>query len=335
MGVIKRYNGRKFVESDFYAPIVRHIAGLSSNNIWLYTVEKALEVESQKVVIRIIRWRARNDEKDKNIKYWRTGRRNGGSYNVRSSEEWGATSQIVDVLIDSKMSDDNFVLLPKGEYEKILGQQDKVGDLHNKIKKLKTVDSAKDVELSTFKQKLKLMKANIKSYEQILNEFKSLIENLSTTETDVHKFIFEKKAYWLFGLEYVDINSKVRFPPGKRDYEFDIMLKRRDGFLDLVELKGPNENLFDKRTGKRSKPNKALSEAIGQVFTYLHACDTSKFKNILKPKAKIIIGKEKTDKVRERRIFQSYLNNVELITYTDLLKQGRSLLNYIKSATLA
>ena len=70
------------------------------------------------------------------------------------------------------------------------------------------------------------------------------------------------------------------------------------------------ENLFDKETKRRNKPNKALSEAIGQVFTYLHVCDTINLKNILKPKAMIVVGKKKTDKLSERRIFSSYLNNV-------------------------
>ena len=65
----------------------------------------------------------------------------------------------------------------------------------------------------------------------------------------------------------------------------------------------------------------------------LHICEVTNLKNILKPKAMIVIGKEKTDKPTERRIFQSYLNNVELITYTELLQRGKSLLNYIKSAT--
>jgi len=63
------------------------------------------------------------------------------------------------------------------------------------------------------------------------------------------------------------------------------MLRRNDGFLDLVELKGPNTNLFDMRTRNRTNINVDLSTALGQVLAYLHECDRGKRKKIFKPKA--------------------------------------------------
>lgn len=338
MSVVKEYAGRKFIESKLYSILDRYIVGISRNNVWLYTVDKCNEINretgniSDNIIIRIVRWRAINDKKNENIKYWKLFR----AYNIRSSNEWAATSAIVDTIIDENRDNSHFdsVTLPKEEYESLKNARDELSELIRKINKLKNVKSATIAELKSFKRKFNLMKANVKEYERVLSEFESLINRENSTETDVHEFVTNNKTFWLFGLEYVDIKSKVKFPPGKRDFEFDIMLKRHDGFWDLAELKGPNENLFDKRTKKRSKPNQKLSEAIGQVFTYLHACDIQGLKNIFKPKAFIVIGNEKTDNVKERRLFSSYLNNVELITYSELYQRGKKLLEYIKNTTL-
>jgi hypothetical protein len=177
------------------------------------------------------------------------------------------------------------------------------------------------------------MKLKMQELEIILDEYRKLISNQNTTETDVHKFMVEKDVFWMFGLEYIRIKSKVRYPPGKKHYEFDLMLERHDSFWDLVELKGPNENLFDKRTTRRSKPNEKLSEAIAQVFTYLYAIDKTSDQNIVKPKAYIVIGNEKTDRPSERRIFSSHLSNIELITHSELYSRGLLLLKHIKSKT--
>lgn len=345
MTLIQQYNGRKFINSDYYQPVERYVAGASRNKIWLYTVERANEftrdddisnVDDVKIkptgrtVLRIVRWRGRNDSKNKDIKYWRTGGRNGGSYNIRSEKEWIITSEIVNQLISTEISDVNFVPLPEEEYSYLLGQKDDVAKLNFEIEKIRTLKASKEVQLKIYKKQISLIKDNIKKHETILLEFQSLVEKGDTKETDVHKYIEDKRPFWLFGLEYVDMDSRVGFPPNKKDYEFDLMLQRHDNFWNLVELKGPNENLFDKRTQHRNKPNKVLSEAIGQVFTYLHICETIGLKEILKPKAIIVIGKESTDKLSERRIFSSYLNNIELITYTELLERGKKLLEHIK-----
>lgn len=334
MGIIQNYEGRKFIESEYYPLISRHIAGLSKNRIWIYTVDKCNEIDrdsgeiTDKIIIRIVRWRARNDEKNKHIKYWRKR----SAYNVRSIDEWTTTSQIVDTLIDEKMDDSNFIILPQKEYESLRRDTTESPDLIQKIRRLKTEKAASKAQLDLFKKRFKLMKQNVKDYEKILSNFKALIERGDSTETEAHKFLEEQDAFWLFGLEYIEVKSKVNFPPGKKDYQFDMMLKRNDGFWDLSELKGPNERLFDKRTMKRNKPNQKLSEAIGQVFTYMYACDSKKLKNIFKPKAIIVMGKGKTDDARERRLFSSYLTNVELITYTELYQRGKKLLDYIKSS---
>nr|MBI4157068.1 DUF4263 domain-containing protein [Candidatus Woesearchaeota archaeon] len=338
MDKILTCNERTFIESEFYELINRYPVLLSSNSVWLYSVDECYERDrtsgklTDKRVIRVTKWRAINDKKNKKIKYWRIFR----SYNIRSMEEWSLTSEIVNAIIGDGLSNPNFVVLPKEKYKNFLRKKDEISELNAKFKKIKDLESSNIVQLNIFKRRFNIMKSNVKDYENKLKKFKTLIDSSKSTETDVHNyFIANKDIFWIFGLEYIGIEHKVWFPPGKKDYQFDIMLQRYDNFYDLVELKGPNENLFDRRTEKRSKPNQKFSEAIGQVFTYLHICDTKNIKNIFKPKSLIVIGKQKTDKIQDRRIFSSHLSNVEIITYTELYNRGKKLIDYIKTTTLS
>ena len=92
------------------------------------------------------------------------------------------------------------------------------------------------------------------------------------------------------------------------------MLRRNDGFLDLVELKGPNTNLFDMRTRNRTNINVDLSTALGQVLAYLHECDRGKRKKIFKPKALTVIGRRTKENDRQKRLLVSHLARVDVLT---------------------
>ena len=333
----KQFIGRTFVENAQYQMIDRYPVIYSKNKVFCITVEKCLEIpverpdqkgkkQKSRIITRVVRWKARNDEKNPKIKYWRILR----SYNIRSAEEWENVEKYVNKLISGEQSDPSQVTIPIHEYFSLIEDQKIKDKLELEISNIKTLEKSRKAESNIFKKKVNLMKANKKKFEDILKNFKILIENPESNETKVHKFIHEKKPYWLFGLEYVEMASHVSFPPNKKEYEFDLMLQRYDNFYDLVELKGPNEKLFRQKTKNRYQPRPKLSEAIGQVFKYLHICDTTpEIKDLIKPKAFIVIGNENTDDPDERRIFSSFLNNVEVLTFSDLLARGTKLLDYI------
>ena len=77
MTLIKSYGERKFLESKSYFLIDRYVVGRSSNNVWLYTVDKCKELDretnipTEKIIMRIVKWRARNAERNKHKKYWK------------------------------------------------------------------------------------------------------------------------------------------------------------------------------------------------------------------------------------------------------------------------
>ena len=108
------------------------------------------------------------------------------------------------------------------------------------------------------------------------------------------------------------------------------MLRRLDGFHDLVELKGPNDSLFDRRTKNRWKLNAKLSEALGQVIVYLDACDRYRRAGLFKPKAVIVIGNKGTDNLRQRKLLGSRLAHVEILTYSELVERGGQLLKHLE-----
>lgn len=334
----KEFLGRTFVEIPQYQMLERFPVSYSRNKIFCITVEQCREIpperpspgkqktQKTKILVRIVRWQARNDKENKNIKYWKTKK----SYNIRSTQEWENAESYVDFLLDNTQPDPSHITIPIQEYLSLTQEKKAIDKLESEIDKIKTLEKSRRAEMNIFKKKVHLMKANKKTFEDILKSFKQLIENPESSETKIHKFIHEKKPYWLFGLEYINLASKVPFPPNKKDYEFDLMLQRYDNFFDLVELKGPNEKLFQQKTKNRYQPRQKLSQALGQVFKYIHICDTTpSIKDLLKPKAFIVIGNENTDDADERRIFSSFLNNVEVLTYTDLLARGTKLLEYI------
>lgn len=337
MSIKKQFLSRTFSETEYFQPQERIIAGKTSNNVWLYTVERGTELEratghqSQRPIVKIIRWRARNRSHNKKIwQYYR-------SYNIRSINEWENILNCVDILIEGNVQEGTFIpiTIPLREYNRLSEISDKLKSekqrLLTKITSLQNLESAREAEKQSFKKRLSLMQSNVRRFNIILREFKKIILDPATTETQVHKFLVEHNAFWMFGLEYISIESKVKFPPHENYHEFDLMLQRHDSFWDLVELKGPNENLFDKRTSKRYKPNQKLSEAVGQVFTYLFAIDKTWNPDIVKPQAYIVIGNKETDFPSQRRIFSSYLSNVNLITYRELYERGRQLLKYIQN----
>jgi hypothetical protein len=299
------------------------------------------EIESGRVDIQIARWQALHDKRNHPV--WV----NRARYNLRSLEQWESATTAVDKFLnDSTLHrEDGFQeeytpvdvghprAIPRNDSRQSRWLHEARARETQLQEQLKQTRAARDSEAARRRQARSLMrrlKRHLGTYERALSEFRRLVDDMTTTETQVHAFIEENKPFWLFGLEYLDFESKLAFPPSKPRFIFDLMLHRLDGFYDLVELKGPNENLFDRRTPHRSKLNVKLSEAVGQVISYLSACEHHRRKGLFKPKAVIVIGKKKTDDPQMRRLLESHLARVEVLTYTDLVRRGTQLLKHLQ-----
>lgn len=322
-----KYQDRVFSESTSCRVLHRYIASQTSNKAWLETVDIIVNVSDGNRTMQIVRWRARNQKPPDTIKYWGFVR----SFNVRSWPQWYAVTRGVEKWLDRvETLDDNNQ--PKIEISKMdLMKLTKEKDiLKAKIEEDRELQELQRIQLNHVKERMRQMRQHLGFYRKIVRELHRLVTDPATTETRIHEFIGDSEIPWLFGLEYVSIKSKVRFPPQNNKFEFDLMLQRYDGFNDLVELKGPNEQLFVQKTDRRTAFSQKLSEALGQSMIYLTECDKSDELNIFRPRAIIIIGNKTTDDERQRRMVTSHFARIEIITYSDLIERTEQLLLHLK-----
>lgn len=102
-----------------------------------------------------------------------------------------------------------------------------------------------------------------------LAEYEELIQAPTTTETEVQWFL--ERNPWIVGLPYVRARGRVEIPRGVLDF----ILERFDGFFDVVELKGPHEEIVTERSSpKDTRPapasNYSLSPALAQALAQAH-----------------------------------------------------------------
>ena len=158
---------------------------------------------------------------------------------------------------------------------------------------------------------------------------------------------------WLFGPLYLGAVDRQRV--GYRDIP-DFLFPTLDGFIDILEIKLP---CMETIREDGSRPNAYMwsndtNRAIGQVVNYMHQMDLHQLElsqvisreyaarfntslTALKPRAFILIGTENewTDSHREaHRRLNSSLHGIEVVTYSELLRRGRKLIDmYADKAT--
>lgn len=115
----------------------------------------------------------------------------------------------------------------------------------------------------------------------------------------------------------------------------DIPFESFDGFMDIVELKLPNAQIWS-RSGE---PSQQLAAAIVQCMRYVHAAemrsnDKQKCEeigcNIVKPRAVLIYGRSKAwnnHQFQQFRILNDGLSNITIMTYDQVLKRANGILD--------
>lgn len=217
-------------------------------------------------------------------------------------------------------------------------------DPKSKVKGL--LNSLSDLEIENLHGAYfhKHMKNEISNLEKLINLEK--IKNLDETKTnnDLKKYnakqpekIFQnwiEENLWIFGVEYIKKHDFRKISPSS---EADLLMESSDGYLDLIELKRPSHNIFKYDSSHKSYyPHNELSIAIGQCLFYLQKMEEYKLNiekdyrvKIIMPRIKLIIGN--SDDFNEQmfdalRILNSSLNNVQILTYNELISNGNTLL---------
>jgi len=165
---------------------------------------------------------------------------------------------------------------------------------------------------------------DIKQESSILDEFERLIKLDTTTESDVGDIIKDNPP--ILGLHYISASSEDKIGLNGRT---DFLIEKTDGFFDIIELKGPNDNIFTKDPkGHYAVWTAITKDAISQMISYLYKYDIYYLsqkeetrKDVIYPKGIIVIGRRDEEKKKALRIHNHFLSHIEIITYDDLLDQ--------------
>lgn len=166
----------------------------------------------------------------------------------------------------------------------------------------------------------------IPDYKNNIEEFEKLIKT-AKKEDELQKFL--AKLPWLLGLEYE--NSKPqKIAPGQR---YDFYVEKYDGYADIIEIKKPNDAIFDNE-GKITRTfSKALQQLISYIDDALLYADSKRLTknlnfNFLKPKGILIIGR--TQDKDKLKTLEYYFHHIEILTYDDVLERGKTILNHLR-----
>ena len=180
---------------------------------------------------------------------------------------------------------------------------------------------------------------------QVLDEFEQLVKNgcgecdgcknrRGCYEQTYQRFLEEH--YWIFGSEYSELIPNRRFIKNK---EVDFPLRRTvDGYLEVIEIKKPMEDLFTIRDGKIVAESPAVAKAKWQVSEYLSSIDIKQNDlrveddiDVEKVRGKVIIGRIDGDDVQTKALRQlnALSTRIEIITYDQLISTAERILDIL------
>lgn len=284
-----------------------------------------------------------------------------------SSERDHPVNRVFDYLkrqlsLDGHKLDSTYAKVIEGKTEsEMITQQ----DILEKIKSLDDPEKLNDI-VSTLVQNKSIVLSpdtyhdlllaryggqTIANYEKDLAAFKELIDNSSTTETEMQEFLGCKEIdrSWFFGLDYLRTHPK--FNPGIA-CEYDFLIRRFNLVYDIVELKSPNAKIIEVvNTANRGKPDpridygysETFGRALHQVITYLQQYEetytylTKENPTVLNfeggqfPRGKIIMSKRSlVNDVGDIHKLNRRFSNIEVLTYDDLYDRASNIITFLK-----
>lgn len=90
-----------------------------------------------------------------------------------------------------------------------------------------------------------------------------MVNDQKSKESDFQRF-FERN-YWMFGIDYIGIEPQKKI--SQNDIP-DFLLKRYDGYFDILDLKLPIPTLFINQ-GNKLHPRSELNYGCSQIDSYL------------------------------------------------------------------
>lgn len=168
-----------------------------------------------------------------------------------------------------------------------------------------------------------------------IEEFETLINSQRSTEYDIQKFL-ENHPKFLLGHEYQKLYPQVvleREDRGTLIPDFLVQPINKE-FCDIVELKLPSAPLIV-GNNNRKRFSSSIAEAAAQLRTYRDYFDDKQRREAVRqrygitayrPKLAVVVGRAtEADPILYKQI-QGDLQNIEVITYDDLIKKAKNFL---------
>jgi len=270
------------------------------------------------------------------------------SYNFPQKFEFERVRKIFDQISKGQIS-------AVDQIEGIAGADSAISEitrLKDRVRKLakQKVKPKNDEQNKILREKVKTLKAEFASIRkdalksQITN-YRTIIKNIfADLETKGENFlqkVFEDND-WIFGPVYEEVIPKRKADPENQP---DFVLKRYDGFSDVVEIEKPNVALFTKpdKSGK-SQATAALIHAVTQAMDYIES-HNQKFKDMFYddiqkgvtnplhsyyPRGFVIMGRDSNTDRKKLRQLNNFLHNIVVLTYDEFLRQSQRMLDILE-----
>jgi CheY-like chemotaxis protein len=170
-----------------------------------------------------------------------------------------------------------------------------------------------------------------------VRELEALIER-NPREEEIRMFLSE---HWriVLGPEYVACHSPYEIERGTK---VDLLFHRPDGFVDLWELKRPDQPVFQSYN-ERLHQSTECARAVGQLMEYIDLAEKQtggalslearrgmRF-SLHRPRGVVVIGRRKDERERDYlALHNSFLAGISIRTYDDVIDRARGVLMFLR-----
>lgn len=216
------------------------------------------------------------------------------------------------------------------------------------IKQILKSEKNKEAIYDLFKEQYPELDKKILIYKLIearrkaLEEFTSSLADTDKNERNYWQPFLEKNR-WMFGLSYFIM---IKDPRIDQWDTADFLFEADDGFIDIVEIKHPHLEFWDKDSHGNHKKyrdfiqySEELKGSITQSTNYIFQvekkysdpewCSKNNVETPVKPKCTIIFGRSNEWNIEEKtafRLLNDSLHGIEIITFDHLLNRASKVL---------
>ncbi len=243
----------------------------------------------------------------------------------------------------------NIDILSKDYTSAILSNDDVTVDL---VRQILRSSKNKETIYQLFKEQYPELDKKILTYKLVqarriaLEEFKISLADTKKIERNYWQPLLEKNR-WMFGLSYFVLLDESRIDLWDTA---DYLLESDDGFIDIVEIKHPHVEFWQKNSNGSYRKyrnflqySEELKGAITQATNYIFQvekkfsdadwCRKNDCETPVKPKCTIILGRSDTWQLEEKtafRLLNDSLHGIEIITFDHLYSRANKILDSLE-----